>query len=401
MIDFDPTLITSGPDLKDQAQLVANEYYITFARNTDSTSNKDKAKQNWMYIGSLVNPEIREFNPEFRQLIAEAFPKRNANLNVFRLTILMWIEAFRLASEKGISITKERSLPNSERMEQIASAVISNQLTVNSEQSAINTQPIADKSPIGIDYNNNKLAEKILKDLYDNDRQPTETELAQLRQFSGYGGMEKMGATGKGLLYEYYTPEQIVLKMWELAYLYGYKNGDMLEPSVGVGRFLEYAPKTARVLAYETNPTSAKICSLLYPNAEVILGEFEKRFIKNNDTVRGKVTPEFDLVMGNCPYGEMGGVYAGMGEKSYTHAQNYIDYFITRGLDCLHSGGLLIMIIGAEVSAGGKPWLMQETDTKAKQDIAAKADLLDAYRLPNGVFDRTDVVSEIVVFRKK
>ena len=175
----------------------------------------------------------------------------------------------------------------------------------------------------------------------------------------------------------------------------------MLEPSVGVGRFLEYAPKTARVLAYETNPTSAKICSLLYPNVEVILGEFEKRFIKNNDTVRGKVTPEFDLVMGNCPYGEMGGIYAGMGEKAYTHAQNYIDYFISRGLDCLRSGGLLIMIIGAEVSAGGKPWLMQETDTKAKQDIASKADLLDAYRLPNGVFDRTDVVSEIVVFRKK
>ena len=397
MIDFEPTLITSGPDLKDQAQLVANEYYVSFSRSKDATSIKDKAKQNWMYFGSIPAPEVREFNPEFRQLIAETFPRRNAQLNIVKLTILEWIEIFRLAAEKGIAITKERELPNSERMEQVAAAVLSDQLPVISEQPVLTVHD----SPLTTDYQNNKLAEQILKDLFDNDRVPTETELAQLRQFSGYGGMEKMGATGKGLLYEYYTPEEIVRKMWELAYLYGYQGGAVLEPSAGVGRFLEFAPKTTPIIAYETNPTSAKICSLLYPNAEVILGEFEKRFIKNNDTVRGKVTPEFGLVIGNPPYGEMGGIYAGMGEKAYTHAQNYIDYFISRGLDCLVSGGLLIMIIGAEVSAGGKPWLMQETDTKAKQDIATKADLLDAYRLPNGVFDRTDVVSEIVVFRKK
>jgi type I restriction-modification system DNA methylase subunit len=186
--------------------------------------------------------------------------------------------------------------------------------------------------------------------------------------------------------------------MWELAKMHGYTDGAILEPSVGVGHFFEYAPKNATLVGYETNPISAQICQLLYPDAKIVVGEFEKRFIKNNDTVKAKVPVEkFELVIGNPPYGEMGGIYAGMGEKSYTKADNYVDYFLTRGLDCLYKDGLLIMIIG---TALGTPFLGQNY-SKVKEMIAEKADLIDAYRLPNGVFDRTDVVSDIVVFRKK
>ena len=96
----------------------------------------------------------------------------------------------------------------------------------------------------------------------------------------------------------------------------------------------------------------------------------------------------------------MGGKYAGMGEQSYTKAKNYIEYFLIRGLDILKPDGLLIYIIGIEVGAGGKPFLQQGM-TKAKEMIQERADLIDAYRLPNGLFERTDVLTDIVVFRKK
>ena len=84
-----------------------------------------------------------------------------------------------------------------------------------------------------------------------------------------------------------------------------------------------------------------------------------------------------------------------MGEKKYTRSYNWIDYFITRGLDCLQSGGLLIFIIGGM----GKPWLALESPVK--QMISEKAILLDAYRLPNGLFDNTEVQTDIIVLKKR
>ena len=98
--------------------------------------------------------------------------------------------------------------------------------------------------------------------------------------------------------------------------------------------------------------------------------------------------------------GHFQGFFAGMGEKSYTHANNYIDYFIFRGLDLLEKDGLLIYIIGAETAGGGVPFLDQGIN-KVKELIVEKGKLIDAYRLPSGVFSRTDVTSDIVVFRKK
>lgn len=230
----------------------------------------------------------------------------------------------------------------------------------------------------------------------------TVDEMQFLTYFAGYGGMEKYGATGKGLKYEYYTPSLIARKMWGLAYKHGFKGGLVMEPSCGIGEFIKYAPDPEYVVGYETNPVSAKIAQLLYPKAKIYNDNFETLFIKNRKTI-GKNTKGMDkysLVIGNPPYGGLTGFYAGMGEDAYTKATNFIDYFIFRGLDLLESGGLLIYIVGAEVAIGGKPFLAGGM-TKTKQMIADKADLIDAYRLPNGVFEFTDVLSDIVVFKKK
>ena len=190
--------------------------------------------------------------------------------------------------------------------------------------------------------------------------------------------------------------------MWALAYKYGFKGGKVLEPSCGIGEFIKYAPEQELVTGYEINEVSAKICKILYPKANIESKYFETFFIKNNNSIRGNIKnlPKFSLIIGNPPYGTMGGIYAGMGEKSYTKSQNYIDYFINRGLDLLEKDGLLIYIIGTEVSAGGTPFLMQQMN-EAKKIISQKANLLDAYRLPNGLFETTDVLTDIIVLQKK
>lgn len=258
----------------------------------------------------------------------------------------------------------------------------------------------------GIDakYKNQFEVNKAIEEMVDNisPENMSPEERAFLLYYSGYGGLEKYGAKGKGLLYEYFTPSAIAKKMWALAYKYRFSGGRVLEPSCGIGEFIKYAPNQQLVTGFEINPYSAKICKILYPMAEIVQKEFETNFIKNNNSVRGNVKglDKYSLVIGNPPYGTMGGVYAGMGEKSYTKSNNYIDYFITRGLDLLQKDGLLIYIIGTEVAAGGIPFLQQKSNP-VKKDIAEKAILLDAYRLPNGLFEQTDVLTDIIVLKKK
>ncbi len=261
------------------------------------------------------------------------------------------------------------------------------------------------------DYSNDFQLNKGIERLLDakwNDKpdQWSASELEFIKNYSGYGGLDEFGQITKGSLFEFYTPEKVIEKMWGLAYKYGYNEGRLAEPSSGVGLFLkrEYVKSSVIKDAYEINKYSAKICKLLYPETNVNDGEetkyFEQLFIKNNYTVRDKVSPVHSLVIGNPPYGEAQGLYMGMGEKTYTHAKNYIDYFIFRGLDLLVKDGLLIYIIGAEVASGGVPWLDQG-NSKCKEMIAEKGKLIDAYRLPEGLFARTNVVSDIVVFKKK
>jgi hypothetical protein len=234
----------------------------------------------------------------------------------------------------------------------------------------------------------------------------TGEQLEFISGYSGYGGLDEFGKVGVGSLFEFYTPVKVIEKMWGLAYKYGYKEGRLCEPSAGIGLFLkrEFVKSSIIKDAYEINKYSAKIVRLLYPEVNVNNGKevlyFEQLFIKNNYTVKDKITPVHELVIGNPPYGEAQGLYMGMGEKTYTKAKNYIDYFIYRGLDLLVPGGLLVYIIGAEVAGGGVPWLDQG-NSKCKEAIAKKGKLIDAYRLPEGIFARTNVVSDIVVFRKR
>jgi hypothetical protein len=233
---------------------------------------------------------------------------------------------------------------------------------------------------------------------------------AFIKNYSGYGGLTKFGEISVGSMFEFFTPKKVIEKMWALAYKYGYSaDGSVLETSVGTGEFLQYANPLSRVVAYEINKYSAMITQILYPFCSVNLEPFEKVFIKDNNTIGNKIESleKFDLVIGNCPYGDFSILDAkatryllGFEEQKFTKAQNYIEYFLRRSIDMLNTNGLLIMIVGAEVRNGAKLFLDSPV-SPVKEYLAEHSILLDAYRLPDKTFERTGVTSDIIVLRKK
>jgi len=217
-----------------------------------------------------------------------------------------------------------------------------------------------------------------------------------IAQYSGSGGKIKQGASGVGILYEYYTPDAIVQQMWGLAYEYGYNGGDVLEPACGIGNFIKYVPRDSKVIGFETNHYAARIAEILYPKAIINRNAFETIFFSGNIHLKDNFGYiKYDLVIGNPPYGDFSGKYAGMGEKNWTKAVEYDHYFITRGLDLLNIDGLLIFIIPSSFLQNSKKY------NAVKEKISKKADLVKAFRLPTGIFKSTVIGTDIVVFKRK
>jgi gas vesicle protein len=221
-----------------------------------------------------------------------------------------------------------------------------------------------------------------------------EEDKNRIRQYSGSGGLIKQGATGKGVLYEYYTADTIIKKMWDIAYHYGYDGGAVLEPSVGTGNFLKYGPKGSAIVGYEINHYAARIAQILYPAAQIHEAPFETIFFAGNIHLKDDFADNrYSLVIGNPPYGEFSGRYAGMGEKKWTGASQYEHYFTLRGLDLLKSGGLLIYIVPSNFLRGS-------SFSTIAEKIAAKCIGLDRYCLGTGIFKTTDIETDIIALRK-
>jgi type I restriction-modification system DNA methylase subunit len=228
----------------------------------------------------------------------------------------------------------------------------------------------------------------------------TEEDKAYIRQFSGSGGQGKQGATGEGVLYEFYTPEYIVGYMWQLAFKHGFdENGTVLEPSCATGELLRPAPNKSLCYGFEINQYSKRIAEILYSEAHIYSGYFETAFLqaprfttrmdKELTWVEGY---PFSLVIGNPPYGKYINRYS-----SYfpNPKMKQIElFFMYYGLKMLHPGGLLIYLTSSNFLRNG---ISYNDEKQAMQAIGAE--LIDAYRLPP-VFATSDVPVDIVVFRK-
>lgn len=344
-----------------------------------------------------------EFNPQYNgTLPIKIINKENANKKESEVENGRSIEetnGIRPSENERQEETRENSSGVSQK--QSANAGTSDEVgrrnNVSDEQRGISPK---DKEIIEKEYKNQHELNKAIEDYINNEeyrKYAGSIRMPQviknwLKKYAGAGGLEKQGAEGKGLLSEYYTPQNIVNKMWDLTKQYVNTNGaKVLEPSVGIGRFLETAPENTNFDVVEMNPVSAMITKILYPDANVTTGEFQEKFInKTNNTPVKNVTPEYDIVIGNPPYGQYSGRYKGLGEgKKYSRLEAY---FINRGLDSLKENGIMTFIVPSSFLDGAI--------TVGKQEIGSKCELLDAYRLPENTFDTTSIGTDIIVLRK-
>jgi len=250
-------------------------------------------------------------------------------------------------------------------------------------------------------YQLNKEIESFIKDKDSRNEGYSRVDIEFIQKYEGSGGQGSKGATGEGILYEFFTPGYVVKLMWELAFRYGFdKSGTVLEPSIATGRLIEPAPDKTKCIGFEINPVSARIAEISYPGATIHREYFETAFMQPerftrrlpaNQTTWLKEYP-FSLVIGNPPYGKYHNKYSScFPTPKMPQIEQFFMYY---GLQLLKPGGLLIYLTSSNFLRNGI------TYNKAKDEIGKYAELVDAYRLPP-VFRFSEVPVDIIVLKRK
>lgn len=212
-----------------------------------------------------------------------------------------------------------------------------------------------------------------------------------LARYEGGGGTGETERSASEVLYAFYTPKAVCDTLWRLVDAYAPDVKTVLEPAGGTGRFLEGRELNDCTLI-EPDETASRIARLLHPAAHVKTQSFQELFFKDGVIHRPQYTEKpFDLVIGNPPYGVYSGFYKGKGEGA-SHSR-YEQYFLDRALDVVKDGGLVAFVLPSS--------FLQSAETEGKRLIAAKGTLIDAWRLPSGVFPTTDVGVDLVIVKKE
>lgn len=238
-----------------------------------------------------------------------------------------------------------------------------------------------------------KIREQCREILKKPDSEITEADKKILSQYEGGGGLNENNRTNSEVLNAFYTPDNLIEKVWELVDAYAPDAKTVLEPSAGVGKFANNRPDN-KFTMHELNETSARINKILHPEADVIQGAFQKQFLDDGERFLkiGYEQPKHDVVIGNPPYGKYNDKYKGLGEGR--EFDRYEEYFIARGLEALKDENSVLAFV---VPSG----FLNTASDKQKSIIASKGELLDAYRLPEGTFSTTEVGTDILIMRKK
>lgn len=238
-----------------------------------------------------------------------------------------------------------------------------------------------------------KIREQCREILKKSDSEITEEDKNLLAQYEGGGGLDENNRTNSEVLNAFYTPDNLIEKVWNLVDAYAPDAKSVLEPSAGVGKFANNRPDNEFTM-HELDKTSARINKILHPEADVIHGAFQKQFLDDGERFLkiGYEQPKYDVVIGNPPYGKYNDKYKGLGEGR--EFDRYEEYFIARGLDALKDEKSVLSFV---VPSG----FLNTASDKQKEIIASKGEILDAYRLPEGTFSTTKVGTDILIMRKK
>ena len=256
----------------------------------------------------------------------------------------------------------------------------------------------------------NMEAIRMLKKLEQEQRLATPEEQEVLSRYVGWGGIpqafeernsawaeeytqlkgiltpEEYSAARASTLNAFYTSPTVIKAMYEALGNMGLKQGNILEPSCGVGNFMGLLPESmsaANMYGVELDPVSGQIAKQLYQKNRIAVQGFEETSYPDSF---------FDCVIGNVPFG----AYQ-VSDRKYDRYHFMIhDYFIAKSLDLVRPGGVV-----AVVTSSGT---MDKQNPEVRQYFANRADLLGAIRLPNSAFQRnanTSVVADILFFQKR
>lgn len=193
-------------------------------------------------------------------------------------------------------------------------------------------------------------------------------------------------AARESTLTSFYTPKTIIDGIYKTLSDMGFKQGNILEPSMGIGNFIGNIPdemNKSKFYGVELDSVSGRIGKLLYPESEVQIKGLEETSFSNNF---------FDAVIGNVPFGEYK-----VNDREY-NKNNFLihDYFFAKSIDKVRNGGIIAFI----TSSG----TMDKKDESVRRYLAARAEFLGAIRLPNDTFKGvagTEVTSDIIFLKKR
>lgn len=258
-------------------------------------------------------------------------------------------------------------------------------------------------------YARNIEAIRTLVKLEQEHRGATAEEQQVLSQYVGWGGLAdafdpgknswaKEYAELKGLLSEdeysaarsstlnaHYTSPTVIRSIYDAVERMGFRSGNILEPSMGVGNFFGMLPNSmqdSRLYGVELDSITGRIAKKLYPQADITVAGFETTDRRDF----------YDLAVGNVPFGQYK-----VNDKVYNKLGFSIhNYFFAKAIDQVRPGGIVAFVTSR--------YTMDSKDSTARKHMAERADLLGAIRLPNNAFRAnagTDVVSDIIFLQKR
>ena len=258
-------------------------------------------------------------------------------------------------------------------------------------------------------YDANVEAVRLAKELTDSGQQATDEQKAILRQFSGWGGLgtffnnertrnelvELLGDDGyqqaaMSINSAYYTPADVIDAMWDIVKNLGFKGGNILEGSAGIGNILGLMPMDisdrSNIEAVEIDGVSGMILKLLYPDAKVDIQGFENTQVRNGSV---------DLAITNVPFVTGLHVHDTTGDRDLSRRfGNIHDFCIAKNVRKLREGGIGVFISSSgtlDKSKALRDWVVNE----------GNADFIGAFRLNNKTFGGTTATSDIIVVRKR
>ena len=221
-----------------------------------------------------------------------------------------------------------------------------------------------------------------LADAFDPSKDSWAKEYAELK---GLLSEDEYAAARSSVLNAHYTSPAVIRGIYDAVERMGFRSGNILEPSMGVGNFFGMLPDSmadSRLYGVELDSITGRIAKMLYPQADITVAGFETTDRRDF----------YDLAVGNVPFGQYR-----VNDKAYNKLGFSIhNYFFAKAIDQVRPGGVVAFVTSR--------YTMDSKDSTARKHMAERADLLGAIRLPNNAFRAnagTDVVSDIIFLQKR